>query len=113
MTLSEIDGLAADHWPNMGVYYATNAVIIYAAINILPSRELWIVFFASVFFLVWFWLALFSLMMAQALLLIATRRKLMLHTVRPHPHEPKMITFWDKLAHFSGKISPEKLAEQH
>ena len=30
--------------------------------------------------------------------------------VRPHPHEPKTITFWDKLAHFSGKISPEKLA---
>ena len=30
--------------------------------------------------------------------------------VRPHPHEPKTITFWDKLAHFSGKTSPEKLA---
>ena len=31
-------------------------------------------------------------------------------SLRPHPHEPKTITFWDKLAHFSGKISPEKLA---
>ena len=33
-----------------------------------------------------------------------------LYLVRPHPHEPKTITFWDKLGHFSGKISPEKLA---
>ena len=31
--------------------------------------------------------------------------------IRPHPHEPKTITFWDKLAHFSGKISTEKLAK--
>ena len=30
--------------------------------------------------------------------------------LKPHPHKPKTITFWDKLAHFSGKISPEKLA---
>ena len=30
--------------------------------------------------------------------------------LRPQPHEPKTITFWDKLTHFSGKISPEKLA---
>ena len=30
--------------------------------------------------------------------------------LRPHPHEPKTITFWDELAHFLGKISPEKLA---
>ena len=41
--------------------------------------------------------------------------------LRPHPHESKTITFWDELAHFSGKISPEKkwlanlnfLLEQH
>ena len=32
------------------------------------------------------------------------------NALRPHPHEPKTMTFWDKLAHFSGKISPEKLA---
>ena len=30
--------------------------------------------------------------------------------VRPHPQEPKAVTFWDKAVLFLGKISPEKLA---